>query len=128
MKFITLIAWIAVVLAGCGHPETETTQPPPPNVSNDAIIRALLTYKACPTQADTLQVTAAGILAQRNAMVKGTAVLRRYGDQAQVAITYEERGSYGEATFTYNLSRGEVVGTNTRAQEILATLSAACRA
>jgi hypothetical protein len=101
-------------------------KPPPPNVSNDAIIRAVLTYKACPTQADTLQSIAAKVLARRNATVQGTGAVRRYGDQAQVAIAYEAQGSLGEATFTYNLSSGTVAGSNTIGQQILATLSAEC--
>jgi hypothetical protein len=127
-KFVTLSASVAVVVgfSGCGQPAPSGTQPPPRNVSNDAIIRAVLTYKACPTQAETLQVIAAKELAQRNATVLGTAVLRRYGDQAQVAIAYEEQGSHGEATFTYNLSSGQLAGSNAIGQEILKALSAEC--
>ena len=128
MKFLIVIASAAVILgvSGCGQPERASTKPPPPNVSNDAIIRAVLTYKACPTEADTLQVIAGKVLAQRNAKMQGTGVFRRYGDQAHVAIAYEEQGSLGEATFTYNLSSGKVVGSNAMGQEILKALSAEC--
>jgi hypothetical protein len=102
------------------------TTAPPPNVSNDAIIRAVVTYRACPTEADTLQSIAAKVLKEQNAAVQGTAVFRRVGDQAQVAIAYEEQGSFAEATFTYNLTRGTVMASNTTGQQILAALSAEC--
>lgn len=128
MTAFSLIASALVVLgvSGCGHLEPGGTTAPPPNVSNDAIIRAVVTYKACPSEADTLQSIAAKVLAQRNATVQGTAVFRRVGDQAQVAIAYEEQGSLGEATFTYNLTRGTVVASNATGQQILAALSAEC--
>lgn len=127
-RVIPLFASLLVVLSlcGCGQPAPAGTTSPPRNVSNDTIIRAVLTYKSCPTQADTLQSTAAKVLAQRNATVQGTASARRSGDQAQVAIAYEEQGSFGEATFTYNLSSGTVVASNTLGQQILTTLSAEC--
>ena len=128
MKFVPLFASAVIVLgvSGCGQPAPAGTKPPPPNVSNDAIIKAVLTYKACPSEADTLQSVAEKVLAKRNATVQGPAVFRRYGDQAQVAIAYEEQGSLGEATFTYNLSLGTVVASNTIGQQILAALSAEC--
>jgi hypothetical protein len=128
VKFIAAVASVVLVtaLSGCGQPAPGGTTSPPPNVSNDAIIKAVLTYKACPTQADTLQSVAVKVLAQRNATVQGTAVFRRYGDQAQVAIAYVEKGSQGEATFTYNLSSGAVAGSNAIGQEILKALSAEC--
>ena len=123
-----MIASAVVVLgvSGCGQPAPAGTKPPPPNISNDAIIGAVLTYRACPTQVDTLESMAAKVLAQRKATVQGTASVRRYGDQAQVAIAYEEQGSFGEATFTYSLSSGTVVASNSTAQQILTALSAEC--
>jgi hypothetical protein len=128
MKVIILIISAVVVLAvsGCGQTAPGGTRPPPPNISNDAIIKAVLTYKACPSQAATLESIAAKVLAQQNATVLGTAVLRRYGDQAQVAIAYEQQGSHGEATFTYNLSSGKVTASNATGQQILTALSAEC--
>jgi hypothetical protein len=128
VKFIILIVSAVVVLAvsGCGQTEPGGTKAPPPNISNDVIIKGVLTYKACPSQADTLESIAAKVLAQQNATVLGTAVVRRYGDQAQVAIPYEQQGSHGEATFIYTLSSGKVVGSNAIGQQILAALSAGC--
>ena len=128
MKFLIVIASAVVILgvSGCGQPEAGGTRPPPPNISNDAIINAVLTYKACPSEADTLQLIAGKVLAQRNAQMQGTGVFRRYGDQAHVAIAYEEQGRLGEATFTYNLSTGKVVGSNATGQQILKALSAEC--
>jgi hypothetical protein len=129
VKVGTLFASIVITMAlsGCGQPAPAGTTSPPPNVSNDAIINAVLSYKACPTEADSLQGIAAKVLAQRNATIRGTAVFRRYGDQAQVAIAYEEQGSQAEATFTYTLSSGKVVGSNAVGQEIVNALSAECR-
>jgi hypothetical protein len=128
MQVIILIVSAAVVLAvsGCGQTAPGCTRPPPPNVSNDAIIKAVLTYKACPSQAATLESIAAKVLAQHNATVLGTAVLSRYGDQARVAIAYEQQGSHGEATFTYNLSTGNVTASNPIGEQILTALSAEC--
>ena len=127
MKFVTFVASAVVVMAssGCGQAAPATTSPPT-NVSNDAIVNAVLTYKACPTEADTLQVMAAKILAQRHATIRGTGVFRRYGDQAQVAIAYDEQGSQAEATFTYTLSSRKVAGSNAIGQEIVKALSAEC--
>ena len=123
-----VIASAAVILgaSGCGQPAPGTTKAPPPDITNDAIINAVSTYKACPTEADTLESMAVKVLAQRHATVQGTAVFRRYGDQAQVAIAYEQQGSQSQATFTYNLSNGKVVGSNTPGNQILMELSAAC--
>ena len=128
MKFLIVIASAVVILgvSGCGQPETGGTRPPPPNISNDAIINAVLTYKACPTEADTLQLIAGKVLAHRNAKMQGTGVFRRSGDQAHVAIAYEEQGSLAEATFTYNLSSGQVIASNAMGQGILTALSAEC--
>jgi hypothetical protein len=127
-RFIPFVVSVLVVLSlcACGQPVPAGTKPPPPNISNDAIISAVLTFRACPTQADTLQSMAAKVLAQRNATVQGTASVRRYGDQAQVAIAYQKQGSFGEATFTYTLSSGTVVASNTTGQQTLAALSAEC--
>jgi hypothetical protein len=128
VKFLTAIASAIFVLgvSGCGQPAPAGTQTPPPNVSNDAIINAVSTYKACPTEADTLASIAAKVLAQRNASVQGTAVFRRYGDQAQVAIAYDQQGSHDEATFTYTLSSSKVVGSNAIGHQILKALAAEC--
>jgi hypothetical protein len=128
VKFLIVIASALVVLGvcGCGQPAPSGTKPPPPNISNDAIINAVLAYKACPTEADTLESIAVEVLAQRNATVQGTAIFRRYGDQAHVAIAYEQQGSQGEATFTYTLSSGKVMGSNAIGQQILNALSAEC--
>ena len=128
MKLFLVIASAVSVLAvaGCGQPASGSTQAPPPNISNDAIVSGVLSYKVCPTAADTLELMAAKVLAQRNATVLGTGVFRRYGDQAQVAIAYEQQGSQAEATFTYNLGSGQVMGSNAIGQQILMTLSAEC--
>jgi hypothetical protein len=128
VKFLIVIASAVVVLgvSGCSQPAPGSPKPPPPNISNEAIVDAVLTYKACPTQADALQLIARKVLAQRNATMQGTGIFRRYGDQAHVAIAYEEQGSLGEATFTYSLSTGKVVGSNAIGQQILAALSAEC--
>jgi len=125
VKFLAS-ALVVLAISGCGQPALGSRTSPPPNITNDAIINAVLTYKACPTQADTLQSIAAKVLAQRNATVQGTGIFRRYGDQAHVAIAYEQQGSQGEATFTYNLSSGQVMGSNAIGQQILMTLSAEC--
>jgi hypothetical protein len=113
-------------LSGCAPSAQAGTKTPPPNVSNDAIINAVVTYKACPTQVDTLASVAAKVLAQRNAYVQGTGVFRRYGDQAQVAIAYEQQGNHGQATFTYTLSSGLVSGSDAIGRQILKALTAEC--
>jgi hypothetical protein len=128
VKFVTFVASAVIVVAssGCGQAAPAGTTSPPTNVSNDAIVNAVLTYKACPTEADTLQVMAAKILAQHHATIRGTGVFRRYGDQAQVAIAYDEQGSQAEATFTYTLSSRKVAGSNAIGQEIVKALLAEC--
>jgi hypothetical protein len=122
----TASAVVVLGLSGCGQTAPAGTVTPPPNISNAAIINAVLTYKACPTQADALQSMATKVLAQRAATEQGPAIFRRYGDQAQVAIAYEQQGSLGEATFTYNLNSGQVAGSNAIGQQILKALAAEC--
>ena len=128
MKAISLLVLVAVAIcaSGCGQSEPRGgPNAPPPNVSNQAIIHAALNYKACPGEPETLQQVADRVLAEAHADVVGTGVFRRIGDQAHVAIAYQQAGNQGEATFIYNMNSVKLVGANALG-DILSALSAEC--
>lgn len=129
VKLLLLLVSLAVVCtaSGCATGPGGNAKTPPPNLSNDVIVQRTLAYKACPSQADDLQQVATRVLAESNAQVNGTAIFRRYGDQAMVAIAYQRQGTKGEATFTYTLSSDNLTANNEMGQKILQALSAECR-
>jgi hypothetical protein len=118
-----------VLLTACGAaPESSSTPNPSPTISNEVARQAVLKFKACPSQADTLTEMVALAFTMAGSKPTGSEVVGRSGAVVKVAVDYTENGQAKKTVFDYDPATGQVSGEDTLATTSLANLKAECPA